>query len=153
MKTCRKCDETKDPMEFRRVKNRNTYIFRRECRSCERAYSAANKKVINERTRLWSQANSDRVNARTATYRANKRQATPKWANQGYINLFYKIAKMEEARTGRRVDVDHIIPLRGKTVCGLHCEDNLQLLFKEDNLIKGNKLLSAPFGTPTTQCL
>lgn len=87
--------------------------------------------------RDWIAKNTGKKNALTASRRCSLAQRTPKWANGRYIELFYKIAKLESERTGRRVDVDHIVPLRGKNVCGLHVETNLQLLFKEDNVKKG----------------
>ena len=65
-------------------------------------------------------------------------QAKPDWANDKFMELWYKLAKVEERRTGKKVHVDHIIPLKGRNVCGLHCEDNMQLLFAEDNWSKGN---------------
>ena len=74
-----------------------------------------------------------------AKRRATKLKATPAWANEGYIKLFYEGAKLEEKRTGRKVHVDHIVPLKGNLVCGLHCEDNMQLLFARDNMSKGNR--------------
>jgi hypothetical protein len=63
---------------------------------------------------------------------------TPSWANFKYMNLFYKLAKIEQVRTGKAVHVDHIIPIISDVVCGLHCEDNMQLLFAEYNLKKSN---------------
>lgn len=71
-------------------------------------------------------------------YQISKVERTPVWANKQYIELWYKLAKIEEERTGRKVHVDHIIPLNGKTVSGLHSEDNMQLLFAEDNIAKSN---------------
>lgn len=58
-----------------------------------------------------------------------------------YIALFYEIARKEKERTGRNVHVDHIYPLNSNLVCGLHVEDNLQLLFASDNIAKRNKLI------------
>ena len=81
-----------------------------------------------------------KIQARTNAYRALMRSRQPAWANQRYINLFYQIAQLESKATGKIVEVDHIYPLRGKTVCGLHVEDNMQLLFKSDNCRKGNRL-------------
>ena len=78
-----------------------------------------------------------RKNTEWAKRKATKLQATPKWTNQGYISLFYKLAQIEAARIGSKVHVDHIIPLQSQTVCGLHCEDNLQLLTEKVNLQKG----------------
>ena len=84
--------------------------------------------------------NRDKYANRTAKRRALKLKATPLWANKGYVLLFFKLAKIESERTGMKVEVDHIIPLTSKEVCGLHCEDNLQLLFSVDNKRKSNKL-------------
>jgi hypothetical protein len=58
---------------------------------------------------------------------------TPTWANREAIDAIYA-----EARR-MNMTVDHIVPLRGKTVCGLHVECNLQLLSREDNSRKGNR--------------
>jgi hypothetical protein len=69
---------------------------------------------------------------------ARKRTQTPKWANTGYIRLFYEGAKIQEKLIGKKVHVDHIIPLQHDLVCGLHCEDNLQWLTEEANLAKSN---------------
>ena len=71
--------------------------------------------------------------------RSKIKNQTPAWANYKYMNLFYKMAKLEQERTGRAIHVDHIYPLVSDWVCGLHCEDNLQLMFAEDNIRKGNK--------------
>ncbi len=58
---------------------------------------------------------------------------TPTWANREAIDAIYA-----EARR-MNMTVDHIVPLRGKTVSGLHVENNLQLLTREENARKGNR--------------
>lgn len=57
---------------------------------------------------------------------------TPKWADLEAIKEYYKNCK-------EGYHVDHIIPLQGKLVSGLHVENNLQYLTAYDNLSKGNK--------------
>ena len=47
-----------------------------------------------------------------------KLQATPAWANKGLMYSFYRMAEVFG------LEVDHIIPLSNKKVCGLHCEGN-----------------------------
>ena len=65
---------------------------------------------------------------------ALKRGATPGWADQKAIKDFY-----DACPDG--YEVDHIIPLRGVNVCGLHMLENLQYLPAKDNLAKSNKIL------------
>ena len=50
-----------------------------------------------------------------------------------YIDEFYDLAKR------RNLEVDHIIPLKHKNVCGLHIPQNLQMLSRSENAKKGNK--------------
>lgn len=89
------------------------------------------------RAKYWECNPGARNAARMKRY-ASKKQATPIWAKIGYMNLWYSFAKLESERTGREVEVDHMVPIQSPNVCGLHCEDNMQLLFKEDNRKKQN---------------
>lgn len=68
-----------------------------------------------------------------------KTQATPAWASQSEILVKYEEAKQRTADTGTLHHVDHIIPLNGKNVCGLHVEYNLQILTQTENVRKSNK--------------
>jgi hypothetical protein len=91
-----------------------------------------NKEELNEYNRNWNRKNPHVYTAKTAKYRATKKNATPSWANLKAIREFYK-------KCPKGYHVDHIIPLNGKTVSGLHVESNLQYLTIEDNLSKSNK--------------
>jgi hypothetical protein len=76
--------------------------------------------------------NVGQFKANTAKRRAAQLQRTPKWANLLNIEIFYN--KCPEG-----YHVDHIVPLQGDTVSGLHVENNLQYLLAKDNLSKSNK--------------
>lgn len=165
MKKCKKCGGEKELSEYSKDKGRVSGI-RDVCRLCikvynknsrdkeanrgyARMYRIEHKEKCVEAQRKWKEGNPDyyrdwkrdnsgKTNSYTAKRRADKLLATPAWANQKYIDIWYVLAKSEEARTGRKVHVDHIVPLQGELVCGLHCESNMQLLFAEDNIRKSN---------------
>lgn len=76
--------------------------------------------------------------ARTRKRDAAKLRATPAWANPDAILAFYKRAADLTRKTGILHTVDHIIPLQGRNVCGLHHEGNLQILTHPENSRKSN---------------
>jgi 5-methylcytosine-specific restriction endonuclease McrA len=92
----------------------------------------ANQKTQSERHRRWRQNNKDKTRLKSANERAMRLQRIPPWSNLSAIKEFYL-----NCPTGHHVD--HIIPLRGKTVSGLHILENLQYLPAKENLSKGNK--------------
>lgn len=69
---------------------------------------------------------------------ASKISAIPKWADMEKIKDFYKSAKEKTKQLGIKYVVDHIVPLQGKTVCGLHCHRNLQVITELANRRKYN---------------
>jgi excisionase family DNA binding protein len=68
-----------------------------------------------------------------------RRMRMPPWANGAAIRAIYAEAKRLTAETGIEYHVDHVIPLVGERVSGLHVETNLQVLPKRDNLLKRNR--------------
>lgn len=80
--------------------------------------------------------------SRTPKYRTNsaiqylyrKTKQMPKWANKDKIKEIYM-------NRPQGCEVDHIIPLKGKFVSGLHVENNLQYLSAFDNRSKNNKFI------------
>jgi hypothetical protein len=109
----------------------------------ERAYRKArhieNRDYELQRMKEWRKANMARMAAHVARRNATKVRATPAWANPEKIQALYDAARAMSMLTGRPHHVDHIVPLHSKKVCGLHCEDNLQILLGLDNQSKSNR--------------
>jgi len=73
-----------------------------------------------------------KIYANLAKRRAAKLQATPRWADLEKIVEVFRNCPQD-------MHVDHIVPLMGKLVCGLHIHNNLQYLTGPENLEKSNK--------------
>jgi len=148
MKSCSKCGEEKSLEDFsisKRAKdgregrckvclNNKRKLYYKEnkqaFRDYEKTYRDNHKEAVKARgKRCYCK---DRTKAQTALYRARKISATPKWSNIKAIRDFYK-------KCPDGYHVDHIVPLRGKNVRGLHVLANLQYLSAYDNTSKGNR--------------
>lgn len=98
----------------------------------------ANKQHYCALTRSWQVRNSGKVNFYAANRRKACKQATPPWANKFFMEEAYALAALRTELFGFAWHVDHVIPLKGKTVCGLHVETNLAVIPWQDNLKKKN---------------
>ena len=121
------------------------------CKECKKVVSneryVKNKEHILAVSKQWSEKNKDRHNELRANFlkangwykafgranhRARKLNAIPAWADMEAIKTFYRLRPEGYV-------IDHIIPLAGKNVCGLHIVENLQYLTPHENSVKANK--------------
>jgi hypothetical protein len=107
----------------------------------KKAWYAANKEKLAEKYKAkakeWRIKNRPLIAAHSTARRAKIVGATPLWADIDAIKDFYIAASAFKLYTGQEYHVDHIVPIKGKTVCGLHVQNNLQLLLAKDNQSKG----------------
>lgn len=109
----------------------------------ERIQASYDKKAKMRYNKEYAVLNSGKMNAKSAKRKAAKLKATPVWLNQDQlksIEELYWLAKDLKAVSGETYHVDHIIPLQGKGVCGLHVPWNLQILPADINIRKRNNV-------------
>ena len=145
MKICCTCKENKEIDDFHNRKDtKDGKSYRcKECASTlTKQWQKDNKEAYNKKNRNWRRGNEkfrayhcSRQNKR----RADKLNATPKWADLKAIEGIYEMSRLLSKSWGEAYHVDHIVPLKGVTICGLHCEDNLQVITAKENLTKSNK--------------
>ena len=160
MKTCTHCNVSKQLEFFHKDKSRADGL-RNRCKECVVAYMAGYYKantdqvkarvsewVANNRDRhnakcaKWVRANPGKVNARTARRYACKTQATPSWLTEDdhwMLAEAYDLARLRTKVVGIKFEVDHIVPLRGRKVRGMHVPWNLQVVPHKTNRTKSNK--------------
>jgi hypothetical protein len=163
MKICSKCKTSKSLFDFGKHKsNKDGLQYQcKACRviTCSVSYKKASPERIekkNKITRQWREENKEykkeyakayaKQNRAKRTSLERKRQAsklkrTPAWLtdfDKLKIECLYQVAAMRTRESGYAWHVDHIIPLQGKTVSGLHVPSNLRVIPATENLRKNN---------------
>jgi hypothetical protein len=104
-------------------------------------WRGANPARRREIARTWASRNLANVLADTTKRRALLLNAVPPWADLSAIAAVYAKAAEIKRDIGVEVHVDHIIPLRGRLVSGLHVANNLRIVTADENLRKRNNLI------------
>lgn len=156
-KTCSACKESKALTEFHFDKrSKDGHAFK--CKPCANAAATASRQARLEQVREHDRARQllkpqdklketnrkhyekkkpyyrERVTAR----RAYMGRATPPWADKDQMLAMYEYAHWLRS-IGVDAEVDHIVPLYGRGVCGLHVHCNLRVVLKADNRSKNNR--------------
>ena len=164
MKHCNRCNTTKPTTEFylRKASNDGLMALCKECsKLAKRQWAKANREHLRNYEndyrdgnveykakqaaymRKHQQDNKAYWNAKNSKHRADKILRTPEWLDEEQlwiIQEFYELAQLRTEATGVLHHVDHIIPLNGQDVSGLHVPENLQVIPWYDNLSKSNRL-------------
>lgn len=159
MKSCTRCKQVKPLVEFNKRGGKSKYCnnTRSDCKLCQnersKKYHSSKAEIRHkyfkdrrcerrEKDLLYYKKNSDKICCDKAKQRSVKLNATPKWLTKSdwiEIKWAYKMAKDRTEETGIKHEVDHIIPLQGKSICGFHCPQNLQIITESENCSKGNR--------------
>lgn len=111
-------------------------IFRVKHRERAKQWRENNRELYLAKLKIWRKDNKGKILANSKIRKLSALKAIPKWANLRRIKSIYMACADKPG-----FQVDHIIPILGKNVCGLHVENNLRIITKLDNLEKSNKLL------------
>ena len=144
MKICNKCKKEQPKANFYTDRSHKDSLSS-NCKSCKdkvnKIYQKENSAKVNAKNSRWKKNNLVSAQRLSAKRRAVKKQATPDWLTaaqlEEMVDIYKQAKELEQIFFNRKFHVDHIIPLQGKDVCGLHVPWNLQILTAEENIKKG----------------
>ena len=131
MKKCSKCKVVKELVEFNKSKKMSIGV-RSECRTCQAKIHKA-----------WRVRNPDKERASKKRRTHRIRKAVPAWGTTEWerfsLEELYALRRLRSALTGVEHHVDHVVPLRGTHVSGLHVSENLKVILAHENQLKSNQ--------------
>ena len=161
-KTCKTCLLIKPLSDFYKQTIRGGYGVRGSCKTCDNAKKSLYRKQLGEillqrkkdeylrnrqsrldNKRKYRQNNKGKINALVAARKKIIRQRTPKWLTEDdkwMIKEAYELSALRTKLFGFQWHVDHIIPLQGDLVTGLHVLTNLRVIPGVENIRKKNKV-------------
>lgn len=129
--------------KYRTTESYQTYLDATRGHRVARAMASAGRNPDQTRAnkRKWNHENSHLWREYYQSHQKRCRAAAPPWLTPEQRVAILAVYKEAAARPGGPWHVDHIVPLKGKAVCGLHVPWNLQILSATENKSKGNRLM------------
>jgi hypothetical protein len=115
----------------------------RICKTCDAVAKEKYRLANPEQDKQYRRANLAAGRMRYHRYTSRKRNAVPSWYtdfDDFVIEEAARLTRLRAGATGFFWHIDHVVPLQGKTVCGLHIHTNIQVIPAFDNLRKGNRV-------------
>jgi hypothetical protein len=144
---CRECSHeydiewrAKNPERRRATVTKSRQKHKAHHTNYRRKWCEENRERVDALYATWKRSNPEKVSLYVTRRSSYVKNRMPAWANLEKMKGVYLLRDKLTAETGIQHHVDHIIPLNGLTVSGLHCEDNLQVLTEAQNLLKGNRI-------------
>lgn len=149
---CHKADNV-----ARKLKNRQNTAFKQQEQAYKKQYRTQKKNQIAQYMQGYRKEHKERLLESGRAYRRNHSakyaylcqarklaiiQRTPLWVGEDekwLIREAYELAHLRDKIVGGKWHVDHIVPLRGKHVSGLHVIENLRVVTAHENMRKTNK--------------
>lgn len=126
----------------RDASSENTRIWRLENaekdKEYKKKYNKENSAAILLKNKAWREKNPDKWRKSQRIAMAKRRSHKPKWVDNKELREIYN-------NCPEGYQVDHIIPVNGKNVCGLHVPSNLQYLTEKENRLKSNSFNESEF--------
>jgi hypothetical protein len=151
MKFCTKCSTEKSLDLFYSKQSSNW------CKACHKNYRDSRKEKVSELSKNWNCKNKERASLTRKIWKqknkslnrayslnrlAKKKQRVPSWfgeLDELVMKEAHDLAFRRGKITGVKWAVDHIIPMNGKLVSGLHIHNNIQVITASENCKKHNK--------------